>query len=332
MKTFLTVLLSVSASALATTTSPPSLHPQTGRISILHGSATVQADSGLFYLDAADARSMIVDVWGNPPEVASDVLGMLVPGNAPQDSAESWGIVLTESQDGHVSDSDAAQTNYTSLLSDMQQGVEERNTERTKAGYEPIRLVGWAEPPSYDAMTHKMYWAKELVFGTDSAKQADHTLNYAVRVLGRQNVLELNAVGSMAQLPAIRQGMKEVVQRVSFNPGSRYEDFNASTDKLATYGIAGLIAGGVVAQKVGLFALIPLLLKKGWIVIVALLALLRRVGGMFSRRRAAHPEVELASDSQRSEVSAATVAIPAPQQARISLSKPGDRPLGRHEN
>ncbi|ULH16524.1 DUF2167 domain-containing protein [Deinococcus sp. KNUC1210] len=332
MKTLLTVLLSVSASAAATTTSPPSLHPQTGRISLLHGSATVQADSGLYYLDAADARSMIVDVWGNPPEVASDVLGMLVPGNTPQDSAESWGIVLTESQDGHVSDSDAAQTNYTSLLSEMQQGVEERNAERTKAGYEAIRLIGWAEPPSYDAMTHKMYWAKELAFGTDSTKQADHTLNYAVRVLGRQNVLEMNAVGSMAQLPAIRQGMKEVVQRVSFNPGSRYEDFNASTDKLATYGVAGLIAGGVVAQKVGLFALIPLLLKKGWIVIVGLLALLRRMGGMFSRRRVTQPDVEMAPAPRSAEANAAAVSTPTPQQARINLSKPGDRPLGRHES
>jgi uncharacterized membrane-anchored protein len=35
-----------------------------------------------------------------------------------------------------------------------------------------VTLGGWAEPPSYDKATHKMYWAKELAFGT-----GEHTLN-----------------------------------------------------------------------------------------------------------------------------------------------------------
>ena len=334
MKSFLTLLLALSASALASTPAPH-FNYQTGPIRLLNGGATVQADSGLRYLDAADARTMIVDVWGNPPGAAEDVLGMLVPGSAPQSSAQSWGIVLTESQDGHVSDSDAAQTDYASLLQSMQQGTEERNAERRKAGYEPVKLIGWAEPPSYDGSTHKMYWARELAFGDGSSERADHTLNYAVRVLGRQDVLELNAVGSMAQLPAIRQGMTDVLQRVSFNPGSRYEDFQGSTDKLAGYGVAGLIAGGVVAQKVGLFALIPLLLKKGWIVIVGLLALLNRLGGMFRRRTApvTETEVQMAPAVQSADLAAPVAPIPdlLPQKSRLSLSKAGDRPLGRHE-
>ncbi|WP_425147363.1 DUF2167 domain-containing protein [Deinococcus sp.] len=335
MNSLFALLPFVSASLALASSSAPYLNYQAGPIQLLHGGATVQADQTLRYLDAADAKKVIVDVWGNPPQVAQDVLGMLVPGSAAPDTEGGWGIVLTESQDGHVSDSDAAKTDYAELLHTMQSGTEERNAARKKAGYEPIKLVGWAEPPSYDAATHKMYWARELAFGEAATPQADHTLNYAVRVLGRQDVLELNAVGSMAQLPAIRQGMQQVVQRVSFNPGARYEDFNGGTDKLAAYGIAGLIAGGAVAQKVGLFALLPLLLKKGWIVIIALLALLRRLGGVFRRRSALRADSAVqatATPVARPSGASALAGLDAfPQKSRLSLSKPGDRPLGRHE-
>ena len=119
-----------------------------------------------------------------------------------------------------------------------------------------------------------MYWAKELAF--DGSDQ--HTLNYAVRILGRDNVLELNAVAGMTQLPQIKRDMATLLSQVSFAPGARYEDFDGKTDKVAAYGIAGLV-GVVAAKKLGLLALLPLLLKKGWIVIAAALGLLGRVFG-----------------------------------------------------
>jgi uncharacterized membrane-anchored protein len=52
-----------------------------------------------------------------------------------------------------------------------------------------------------------------------------------------------------------------------FTQGSRYTDYVPSTDKVAAYGIGGLIAGGI-AQKLGLFALAVAFLKKGWVLIV----------------------------------------------------------------
>ena len=66
------------------------------------------------------------------------------------------------------------------------------NEEREKQGFERVTLIGWAEPPSYDAAAHKLYWAKELAF----ADNPDHTLNYNIRVLGRRGVLVLNAYAS----------------------------------------------------------------------------------------------------------------------------------------
>ena len=303
----------------------PTLNFQTQPLTILNGKVTVQASPSLRYLDPSDSRRVIVDLWGNPPGAADDVLGMLVPGNTTPDAGDGWAIVLTENRDGHVSDSDAASTNYTQLLKDMQSGVQDNNDARIKAGYEPIRLVGWAEPPSYDAAGHKMVWAKELAFG--DAKPADDSLNYAVRVLGRDDVLEVNAVGGVGQLAQIKQGMAAVLPAVTFTPGNRYEDYKEGSDKLAGYGIAGLIAGGVVAKKIGLLALLPLILKKGWILIVAALGLFARIKGAVQNRRAGRTV-----QSQAAPVAAGGMPPVHPdlEGSRVSLSKTDTGGLGRH--
>jgi uncharacterized membrane-anchored protein len=161
------------------------------------------------------------------------------------------------------------------MLKEMQAGTSERNAEREKAGFEPITLVGWAEPPSYDAAAHKMYWARELAFGGG----ADHTLNYSIRVLGRRGVLVLNAVASMRQLGAIRNETKNVMAAVDFNEGHRYTDYLPGKDKAASYGIAGLILGATAA-KAGFFKVLILGLfafkKALFIGVLALGGLLRK--------------------------------------------------------
>ncbi|MBB5376190.1 putative membrane-anchored protein [Deinococcus metalli] len=276
---FMFAALALATTAAATTPATKPLTYQTGTITLLGGKATLTTGTTLRYLNAEGARRVIVDEWGNPPEAAEGTLGMIVPAGTDPGTRDGWGVVVTESKDGHVSDSDAAKTNYDQLMKDMQAATQDSNAEREKAGYGTLDLVGWADPPRYDAATHKMYWAKELAFSDNE----HHTLNYAVRILGRDDVLELNAVAGMEQLPQIKKDMAAMLSQVSFTAGSRYEDFDGSTDKLAAYGVAGLV-GVVAAKKIGLLALLPLLLKKGWIVLLAGLAAFRR---LFGRKGAA---------------------------------------------
>lgn len=280
--TFVALFSGIAAATPAQPTPQAPLHYQTGDISILGGQATLKTGTNLRFLDAADARRVITDLWGNPPTAAEDVQGMIVPAGAAVDSREGWGVVLTESHDGHVSDSDAAKLDYTKMMQDMQAAARDDNDERSKAGYGTVDLIGWADTPRYDSATHKMYWAKELAFHDKDIPDGEHTLNYAVRVLGRDNVMELNAVAGMEQLPQVRQGMQTVLSQVSFNPTHRYEDFNSGTDKLATYGLAGLL-GVVAAKKIGLLALGAVFLKKAGVLLVAAFGAL----GRLFRRRAA---------------------------------------------
>lgn len=258
------------------------LKPQSGTVDLPGGKARLNLPADLKYLNPEDTRNLIVNGWGNPPESAVSVLGMIVPTSVNPLTPEGWGVVITYSDDGHISDDDADQMDYTSLLKDMQAGEAEANAARKQAGYDPISLVGWAEPPHYDRASHKMYWAKDLKFGTDADQR--HTLNYAIRVLGREGVLELNAVASMDQLADMRTEMTEIVGVTEFTDGNRYADYNASTDKLATYGIAGLIAGTLAAKK-GLFALIGVFLLKFWkIAALAGAAVVAGIAKLFGRK------------------------------------------------
>lgn len=217
-----------------------------GKITLPGEIATLDLPPNFRYLDPADAEKLITDGWGNPP--GAKTLGMIVPSDVNPLSQAGWGVVVTYDKDGHVKDDDADHINYADLLNDMKQGMEEHNKERKQQGYPAMSLVGWAEQPSYDKAQHKLYWAKEL--HTEGSN--DNGLNYNIRVLGREGVLVLNAVSGMGQIAEVKQEMKKVTAFTDFTPGHRYSDFNANTDKVAEYGIAALVAGGVAA-KLGFF-------------------------------------------------------------------------------
>ncbi|MGH8046730.1 MAG: DUF2167 domain-containing protein [Chthoniobacterales bacterium] len=226
------------------------LHYQTGTVKIGGDIATLTLPDSLQYLDPKDARTVLVDLWGNVPET-HDTLGMIVPKGVSLIASNSWAVVITYEEDGHVKDDDAEKINYDKLLAEMKKSTSEESAERVKKGYEPIKLVGWGAPPKYDREGKKLYWAQELEFNNNP----NHTLNYNIRILGRKGVLVLNAIAAQQDLPVIEAATPELLSAVSFNPGNRYADFDSSTDKIAAYGIAALVAGGVAA-KAGFFKLL----------------------------------------------------------------------------
>ena len=250
----------------------PAFNYQTGNITLPNKVATLHLAGNYRYLDPAETEKLLV-AWGNQP--GNDTQGAIVPTEVDPLDGEGWAVIVTYEEDGHVDDSDAKDIDYDDMLKDMKEGTEDNNKARKDAGYEAVHLMGWAEKPHYDAAAKKLYWAKELKFEGAQA----NTLNYDVRVLGREGVLSMNAVASMGQLGSIRQDMQSLITQADFNPGQRYDDFNQSTDKLAAYGIGALVAGGVAA-KMGLFAkLFAMMLAFKKVLIAAVIA----GGGLLAR-------------------------------------------------
>ena len=232
-----------------------SLEFKDGKVTIGKDLAVMDVPKEFRFLGPRDARRVLEELWGNPKDTS--VLGLLLPSSMKLSQKECWAIVVTYDAEGYVKDDDAASLDYSEMLSSMKEGARRDSVERVKQGYPPVELIGWAAKPHYDAAEKKLYWAKELKFGDSD----DHTLNYNIRILGRRGVLVLNAIAEMDQLEEIDQVTPKVLAFVDFKEGNRYRDFDPGMDKVATYGIGALIAGGV-AVKVGLF-------KGLWIAILA---------------------------------------------------------------
>ena len=251
---------------------------QKGEINLLNGLAKLSVPDQFRYLDSKDTETVLVKLWGNPPFAESRPLGLLVPVDFNPLGGASWAVVIEYEEDGYIRDDEADTIDYDKLLKQMQESTREANQERVKKGYDPVELVGWAAKPRYDRQTHKLYWAKEIKF-----RDSDHhTLNYNIRILGRRGVLVLNAVASMSQLAAIEAATPQILSMVDFSEGHRYADFDSKSDKVATYGIAALVGGGIAA-KLGLFKglWVAILAGKKFIVIgiVALVAFLKKFFG-----------------------------------------------------
>ncbi|MGV6801547.1 MAG: DUF2167 domain-containing protein [bacterium] len=256
------------------------LELRTGDLEIADGHVLLTVPEEFYFLDKTDARAVLEEAWGNPED--DSVLGMIFPAKfAPTDEL-SWGIAITYDKDGYVSDKDAASTDYDELMQQMQAGVADENEYRREMGYSTYQLIGWAEEPTYNPDTHKMYWAKALAFEGSE----EETLNYNVRVLGRRGVLNLNFIATMPQLDEIKSAAPTVLDIPHFTEGNRYTDYKKG-DKKADYTLAALVAGGAglaVVKKTGLLAVLLIALKKfGVFILVGLGAALRWMKGLFTR-------------------------------------------------
>jgi uncharacterized membrane-anchored protein len=255
-----------------------SLNRMRGEIKLLRGKVTINIPADYYFLDKKDGRAVLEDGWGNAPD--SSILGMIFPSKySPMDEG-SWGVIVYWDGDGYVSDEDAQTIDYHDLLAEMKKDTAIESRQNERMGFDSVKLVGWAEQPTYNAKAHTMYWALALVFGDGE----DQTLNYDMRVLGRRGVLTLTYVAAMDQLDEVRASREDLLSMTSFSEGNRYADYKPG-DKKAEYGLAVLVAGGagaMLAKKAGFLGLIMIVFKKFFVFILAGLAfLLTRIKGLF---------------------------------------------------
>lgn len=255
------------------------LTPEEGIVDVGEDLARIDLPEGWHLLRGDQAHEFVEKFWGNPPD--DELLGVVLPPSE-ADEVPSWAVVVDYEDSGHVADDDASSIDYDELLRQIQKNDVAADEARRKLGFGTVRLLGWADPPHYDAEGHKLYWAKDLQFEGEEGE----TLNYEVRVLGRRGVLSLNAVAGIEELPAVRAGSQALLASTQFLYDNRYKDYDSSLDHLAAYGIGGLIAGKVLA-KVGLFKMLGLSFAKFWKAIAVGLAAVASVfRRLFRRRRA----------------------------------------------
>lgn len=142
------------------------LHPVDGQIRIPEARAALALGTDYYFLPADEAKRVLTDGWGNPPDSVADVLGMVFPAGKTFVDAP-WGAVVTFEKTGYVSDSDARTADYDAVLTRSRENVEALNAERRKAGFGGQHLVGWAQPPPMTARS--THWSgRERSCSTES--------------------------------------------------------------------------------------------------------------------------------------------------------------------
>jgi len=274
------------------------LHPVHGDVRVAGANAMLHLGQDYYFLPANEAR-IVLDAWGNPMETTQDVLGMVFPAGKTF-TDDTWAAVVTYQDSGYVADDDAESADYGALMTQMQGEEGAVNAERARLGLPAQHLVGWAQPPAYDRQSHSVVWARNVRFSDAS----ENTLNYDVRLLGRRGVLSLNLVTVMSKLAETRAAAARFARSVEFTPGERYADFQPGRDRVAEYGVAGLVAAGIgatIAKKAGVLALILAFGKKIIIFLIAGIALawrwIRRLfGAKDEEEEAAYYEEPLPAD------------------------------------
>jgi uncharacterized membrane-anchored protein len=224
--------------------------------------AEVRLPEALAFAGAADTRKLL-EAMGNSTD-GSEV-GLVVP----KAEDQGWFIVFEWNPIGFVKDEEKDEIDADALLKSIREGTEAANERRKERGLPPLHVVGWSEPPRYDERTHNLTWA---TLGRND--EGHESVNYNVRVLGREGVMSLTFVDDPKNLAAARPAVDEVIAAFSYKRGKTYAEW-VPGDKVAEYGLTALVAAGAgaAAAKLGFFAVLAKLFgKAGKLVVVAVAA------------------------------------------------------------
>jgi uncharacterized membrane-anchored protein len=285
-----------AAASDAATLGPADIH--------LADQATLKISAGEAFIPAAEANRVMAAL-GNT--TSPERQGLIVA----RDDKSQWIVDITWTQEGYVRDGDAKDWQADELLENLRDGTESANAARIARGFPALEVTGWVEPPTYDSVNHQLVWSLGLVEKGAPAGQVQ-TINYNTYALGRGGYFSLDLVTGSDTIAADKTVARQLLGSLRFTDGKRYADFNASTDKVAAYGLAALI-GVVAVKKLGLLAALGVFLLKVWKVGLLGLAAASAAIRKFFRRKPGADEWEPETDDAVPAEIAVEPDDPAPQ-------------------
>ena len=248
-------------------------------IDLGHG-VKLDLPDGYAYLGQPDA-SKLMEKMGNLHN--DGMLGLVVS----KSETDEYIVTLDFEDSGHIKDDESLDGKE--LLDSIREGEEDYNAERKKLGFTAIHAAGWDEQPHYDKQQHQLVWGL-LVEATDGS-----SINYNTRILGRTGFVSLNLLTDKEHLAQYKPSGALLLSKTAFEPGKRYEDFNSSTDKVAEYGLTGLVLGGAglglaKIAKIGLLAkfgkgILALLIAGKKAIVAAAVAAGAAIKGLFKKKK-----------------------------------------------
>ena len=241
------------------------------------GSEAQVAVPGGCLFTGRDGVKQFMDLTQNTSSSAER--GVVFCQSAAQDEAP-WFVVFTYEPSGYVKDDERDELDADKILKSLRRATAEGNKERARRGWATLTINGWMTRPYYDEATNNLTWATAL-----SDSDSERVVNHSVRLLGRGGVMHVDLVAGPEQLDDIMLDFEGIVGGFEFKQGHRYAEWR-SGDRVAAYGLTGLIVGGagLAAVKSGLLAKLLKVLVAG---VVAVGAFFKRLLGLFGRKKPA---------------------------------------------
>ncbi len=220
----------------------------------LHDIATLALPAGEIFVPEKMGKK-IMRRMGNYMD--SSFMGLVIP----EDRHAVWFVVLEYNDAGFVRDNEGKNIDPAKILKELREAVKEDNEQRKADGKREMQIVGWIEPPHYDAGKHHLIWSLEAHDAGVTINPEPDTVNYKTYALGRYGYISMDLVTFKDRVDTDKKVVGTLLSNLTYNAGKRYKDFNAKTDKIAEYGLLALI-GGIAAKKIGLIAMIVLFMAK----------------------------------------------------------------------
>jgi uncharacterized membrane-anchored protein len=233
------------------------------KVKWIHGPAQVSLGSianinlpeGYIFADAENTR-VFMEITQNPP--TGYELGTVMSNNG------DWFAVFEFSETGYIKDDEKSSLDADAILKQIKEGNERGNEERKKRGWAGLDIIGWQQPPHYDSNTNNLEWALR------AQSSSEQIINYNTKLLGRKGVMSVTLVCDPLKLAGSIPDYKMILANYEFSSGNRYAEF-VKGDKVAAYGLTGLMLGGAaaVAAKTGVFKWLWKVLLAGFIGLAA---------------------------------------------------------------
>lgn len=201
--------------------------------------ADLAIPAGYRFLGAGDA-SKLMQFYGNLSDGSE--LGFIAPDHM------EWFAVFEFEDIGYVKDDEKDKLDADEILDQLKEGQKAANEELSRLGHSTLTVLGWHTPPFYNKETNNLEWAIKL-----SSSDGGEILNYKTKLLGRRGVMDVVLVCSEEQLASVIPEYQGLLKGFAYKQDESYAAFTQG-DKIAEYGLVGLIAGGglLVAAKSGL--------------------------------------------------------------------------------
>ncbi|MBK1882800.1 DUF2167 domain-containing protein [Luteolibacter pohnpeiensis] len=190
----------------------------------------------------ADGTIKLMREYGNLTSGAE--LGYLSPMDF------SWFAEFEFDEVGYVKDNEKDKLDADEILKQLRENQKAANKMLRERGSPTLTVVGWHTPPFYNPDTKNLEWAIKL-----HSSDGTDTINYKTKLLGRRGVMDVVLVCSEEQLSTVVPQYEKLLKGFTFKKEESYAAFTKG-DKVAKYGLTGLIVGGTLlaAAKTGLLA------------------------------------------------------------------------------